>query len=582
MVNRPPFTEPSRNGVHSDGKPVPPASMPQVIIGHDEHRVTDECLPGLAMDPDLYQRGGEFVIVREDEDTRTPVIAPVMLPDLRRRITRRVRLFQIKKKKRMPAHPPEFLPPQLATHPTKAGIRHLSGLSGVPVLRPDGSIHDRAGYDAETQTVYVPAGLTIPTVPVRLTQSDAVQSSGVLLDLVRDFPFGDPAGKSVYLSFVMSALARHLIDGGVPLHLADANVRGSGKGLILDTAGVILLGGPVPVQQYTADTAEMRKVITAVVRAGKTMQHLDNLPTGEPFGNAALDSALTCSVWEDRLLGQNLKVAYPHRVVWAASGNNPTIRADSMRRLIRVRLESSRANPEDRSDFAYPDLLAHVRENRGKYVAAALTLAAAYLRAGRPAVTLPAAGSFTGWTQIVRAALVWAGQPDPWQTNLAAREELDTEKGELDALIDAWSELDPTGEGVTTAQAKKSHLSLYVDTPRTAELLALLGLKEFDAGKIGCLLRKHKGRWTGDGRAITAASGHGGVSRWRVIERRGSHPHHPHASGGDGGNGGDDSHATRVRRSNSVPGSSGEDAHHAHHPLQSVESLGYVRDEFEV
>jgi hypothetical protein len=303
-----------------------PKSMPDVVIGTEEYRVADECLPGLALDPDLFQRGGEFVTVREDEDTNCPVIVPVVLPDLRRRVTRQVRLFTVKvikdSKEFVPAHPPDWLAKQLNAHPTKAGIRHLSGLSGVPVLRPDGTIHDRAGYDAETEVVYVPGTLTVQPLPARLTRDDAVRAADELLDLVRDFPIGDPAGRSVFLSFLLSALARHLFDGGVPLHLVDANVRGSGKGLILDVAGVIVLGGPVPVQQYTPDPAELRKVITSGVRAGKTILHLDNLPSGEPFGNAALDSALTCSVWEDRLLGQNLTVAYPHEIVWAASGNN--------------------------------------------------------------------------------------------------------------------------------------------------------------------------------------------------------------------------------------------------------------------
>jgi hypothetical protein len=372
-----------------------------------------------------------------------------------------------------------------------------------------------------------------------------------LLDLVRDFPIGDPAGRSVFLSFLLSALARHLFDGGVPLHLVDANVRGSGKGLILDVVGVIVLGGPVPVQQYTPDPAELRKVITSGVRAGKTILHLDNLPSGEPFGNAALDSALTCSVWEDRLLGQNLTVAYPHEIVWAASGNNVTIKADAMRRIVRIRLESPRATPEDRADFAYPDLLGHVRANRGKYVAAALTIVAAYLRAGRPAVSLPAVGSFTGWTQIVRSALVWAGQPDPWATNLAAREELDTEQGELGALIAAWSELDPKGDGLTTAQAKMTYYSLNQSTTRTTELLTQIGLKEFDAIRIGCLLRKHKGRWTEDGRCIIGATGHGGGNRWRIVERKSapspSSPVMP-SGGGDGGLGDAVSRATRDAR----------------------------------
>jgi hypothetical protein len=544
------------------GRCIQPGDTPSVILGEDEHRVVNECLPGLAADPDLYQRGGEFVTTQMDGDVNVPVIAPVPLPDLRRRVTMQVRLLSRKRtedgERLDPAHPPEWLTPQLAHHPDKTGVRHLAGLSATPILRPDGSIHNRPGYDPETRVVHVPAGLVVPPIPARLTRADAGRAADELLDLVRDFPFADPAGKSVYLSLVLSPLARHLFDYGVPLHLADANVRGSGKGLLIDSAGVIVLGGPVPVQQFTEDVDETRKMITACVRAGRVLQHLDNLPTGEPFGNAPLDSALTGDVWEDRLLGQNLKVAYPHRTVWVASGNNTTVAADSMRRLVRLRLESNLANPEDRADFVYKDLLGHVRANRGRLVAAALTILAAFLRAGRPNVELPAAGSFGGWTGIVRAAIVWAGQPDPWLTNLAARGELDTERGELDALIDAWAELDPENTGITTAEAKKRSDSLYEDTPKTAELLTLVGLNMFDATAIGYLLRKHKGRRAGDGRSIRGVPGHTRVTRWRVEVIPPSPPASPPPSppqkslakphfGGDGGDGGDVSEPTRVR-----------------------------------
>ena len=53
-----------------------------------------------------------------------------------------------------------------------------------------------------------------------------------------------------------------------------------------------------------------------------------------------------------------------------------------------------------------------VMADRGKYIAACLTICRAYIAAGRPD-KLPKLASFGGWSDTVRSALVWLGEADP-------------------------------------------------------------------------------------------------------------------------------------------------------------------------
>jgi hypothetical protein len=53
--------------------------------------------------------------------------------------------------------------------------------------------------------------------------------------------------------------------------------------------------------------------------------------------------------------------------------------------------------------------------NRGIYIAACLTIARAYIAAGRPG-RLPPLPSYEGWSDLVRSSLVWLGCTDPVST----------------------------------------------------------------------------------------------------------------------------------------------------------------------
>src|SRR5262249_11804510 len=147
------------------------------------------------------------------------------------------------------------------------GVRHLEAVVDHPVLRPDGTLLVGNGYDADTGLI-VEGRVSLPEMAERPTEDDAVRALAELLDVVRDFPFESPTHKAAWLAALLTPLARFAFNGPAPLFLVDANVRGAGKGLLLDCISRIVTGERFTVATYTRDEDELRKRITSLALAG--------------------------------------------------------------------------------------------------------------------------------------------------------------------------------------------------------------------------------------------------------------------------------------------------------------------------
>jgi hypothetical protein len=515
-----------------------------IFVRPEEHEVIDEVVGALAAaDVDIYQRGGQLVRTicepRPDDagGPAAPRISTIPLANLRTRITRYVQLAQQTGEGDVPTHPPGWLAEGAAAAGVwPLGIRPLVGLSETPVLRPDGSILQTPGYDATTGILYVPLR-DYPKVPDRLTQADAKAAAAALREVVCDFPFEKPEHEAAWLAGVLTPFARFAYRGPAPLFLADANVPGCGKSLLTDVAGLIMAEAGFAHQAYPAgrDPAEeMRKNITSLAVRGERHVLLDNLPGH--IGNSSLDMALTTTEWVDRVLGHTQIVRVPLLMTWWASGNNVSVQGDTARRVLPVRLLSPEEHPEERSGFVHPDLHDWVKRERGRLAAAALTLLAAYIRAGRPDQKVTAWGSFEGWSNLVRSAIVWAGLPDPRGACVAFASQADTAVAALAAMLEAWPEVDPTGSGQTVAKA----LKLLKDQPGNYESLRE-ALGEFcptrgkdlpEARALGDRLRHVRLRNVGGKRFNSRPAGRGVVA-WFVEEAKPVAPES--GSGGSGG-----------------------------------------------
>ena len=376
-------------------------------------------------------------------------ITPLPQASLREMLTRHVDLRALTKSGNAePAHPPQWLVAAIDDRGDWPGIRELVGVSEVPVLRSDGSICQTPGYDPATGVLLVGSGAT-SSIPPNPTIDDARRAIEVLHEVVCDFRFEAPEHRSAWLAALLTPLARFVFTGPAPLFLADANVRGAGKTLLMEIIAQVVLGHAAPVFSYAHDADEMRKKITSIAIAGDHLVWLDNL--AGPFGNETLARALTATRWRDRLLGKNEIADVPLLATWYATGNNVAVAADTVRRIIHIRLDVLDEYPENRGGFRHPDLCAWVRQNRGRLLGAALTILAGYLRAGKPQQYLKPFGSFNGWSDIIRAALVWAAQPDPCWTIHTFSQMADMTTDALRNLLQAWRSYDPQNSGMVVS-----------------------------------------------------------------------------------------------------------------------------------
>jgi DNA polymerase I-like protein with 3'-5' exonuclease and polymerase domains len=528
--------------------PRPPKdNRPKVFLSHEEHWTIDYAVESLAGgDKNLYQRGGQLVRItrprhpaagRRLTTSGAPFLEVLPAADLRTRITRTAQIITVAEKEgllvEVPAHPPPWLVQGIAALPEWPNVRPIESVVETPVLLPDGSVLQKPGYHADSGLYYAADG-DYPPVPEAPTLRDARTALRALEEPIVDFPFKAPEHKSAWLAALLTPIARFAFEGPAPLFLADANIRGAGKGLLVELCSWIAMGRDFAVVPYKRDAAEFEKSITSVALAGERMMILDNVSGF--LGNAALDAALTSTHWQGRILGSSKQPRTPLLATWYATGNNLAVGADTTRRVCPIRLESPDEHPETRTGFKIPDLPGWVRLHRRRLLSAALTILSAYLKAGMPEQHLEAWGSYGGWSALIRGALCWLGLPDPAGAREELEETADGEVHNLRCLLAGWEEIDPEAEGLTAKEVvDKLKAAAEADYPTMREALAenfgTSGGKLPRSSSLGYRLRKFRGRNVG-GKCFTCRSLSKGVQKWlvRTIRR-----------GGDGGDGGDES-----------------------------------------
>ena len=128
--------------------------------------------------------------------------------------------------------------------------------------------------------------------------------------------------------------------------------------------------------------------------------------------HGVINRMLTSESIKDRILGVSKTASVSTRTLFMGSGNNVGPVRDLLRRVLTIHLDPRCAVP---ATIRYnSDPLKKMRQNRGVYVSAAMTIIQAWRKAGSPRTPVDSIATFNdGWADYCRHPLIWLGHPDP-------------------------------------------------------------------------------------------------------------------------------------------------------------------------
>lgn len=483
---------------------------------------------------EIYRRGTNLVRAIADEvdaahghRTKTATLSNVSQTYLRDLMCREITFekFDARRAKHCKINAPSELAQTLLAREGEWKFPPVVGVITTPTLRHDGSILAMRGYDAQTRFLL----LDPPELGAALehcTRGDALAAVALLEDLLVDFPFVDAASKSVALSALITPVVRGAFTVA-PMHAARAPTPGSGKSYLFDVASAIATGQRCPVMAAGRTEEETEKRLGASLLAGQPIISIDNV-NGD-LGGDALCQIIERPVVRIRVLGKSEQQQIEARSTVFATGNNLRLVGDMTRRVILCTLDAGMEQPELRRFTTDPVMT--VMKDRGRYIAAALTVVRAYFNAGRPDPA-PPLGSFEEWSSTVRSALIWLGREDPVQTMETARGE-DPELQALAAFVSAWAEEIGVGETYALTAAElidratkrgQGWEDSYTPTdlgwrrPKLHEALDMVAANrgQPDAKVLGKWLRRSVGKIIGGLRIVARGDNYGHARKWSI------------------------------------------------------------------
>ena len=285
-------------------------------------------------------------------------------------------------------------------------FREIARVSEVrlPIIRSNGVLELLPeGYDAEAK-VYSFAG-------VSYAEDMTLEAAHVVLDGLRsEFPwdvdsFGGPGlSRSRLLAAMMSAFVDQSFMGKLrPAFLFAANTEGAGKTLLAKLCLAPVFGETSAATLPEGRGDEMSKLLGAKVLDGSPYLLLDNVKG--KMNSSALESFLTATSFEGRILGQskNFKLKKDCVVYITANVANPS--ADLLRRSVRIELFVKTADPASRT---IKDILDEQKivARRSEILSALWALVREWDKSGQKTCSGILAG-FEDWSRIVGGMVEW-------------------------------------------------------------------------------------------------------------------------------------------------------------------------------
>ena len=418
--------------------------------------------------------------------------------------------------------PPQKICRALPAMGGSCGLKPLRGIVTAPVMRQDGSILIRPGYDEQT-------GLFLDTMQtISVLEKPTVRQCeiavGQLWQPFELFPWTAPLDRSVCLAAILSAIQRAVLPT-CPGFGFDASAQGSGKTKLAECIGVIATGHRPAIMPHTTgrDDEETRKRIFACLAQGKRVLVWDNV-TGM-FDSASLAAMLTSETVTDRILGQSRTTTLPNNLLFLMTGNNLCLSGDMPRRILTCRIEPKTDRPYAR-EFPW-DPMQVCMARRQQLVQAGLTLLQGYRNSeefqGRHRLGSGRMASFETWDDQIRQTVLWVGKhikPGVYGDVMDAVDVgtgLDPEAETFLEFLQAWCDL--FGDQALSAKEVLAWGTFERGEKRKAfeeALVGLTGQADCSARTLGRYLSNRRGRIV-DGLSIQPVGGGAKkTKKWKV------------------------------------------------------------------
>lgn len=399
----------------------------------------------------------------------------------------------------------------------------ISGVVNCPVMRANGSIIDKPGYDKQTGLYAYFNPNEFPKVNQNPTDREIQAAYELLKNVLMEFPFKEDVNednpelptkqvsRAVAISMLLTPLIQSCLDN-IPFFAITSPVPGTGKSYLADLVSIILCGSKSDFMNFIPDEVEFEKAIFAKLLEGAQCCLIDNID--RPLNSQKLNSVLTQERMSGRILGLSKSASVSTKCLFMATGNNLEISADFTRRTLLCTLDANTERPAERT-FKNANLHKWTLKHRGQIVHAGLTILRGHCVAGFPGERgLTPFGSFNKWSKWVRGAVVWLGEDDPCNSQNAIRES-DSERQQFLDVLNAWHEAYKNSSNQWRTAKDILEPPINPELKTALESAVPYG-RELNTRALGKWLKKNKGRIIDKKQIVGKLDTDSKIMRWRV------------------------------------------------------------------
>lgn len=484
------------------------------IIEGDLHRVLNAAEKTLASTGNHYQSGDLIVGISTNAETGDPSIVHFNVAALTRILSHLITWLKFKEKvsSYVPCDPPTRHISILNDSQNYAHLPNLAGIARQPYFREsDGELVTEAGYDKKSQRFGVfDARKFITPAP---THDAARAALNMLEELLSEFTFFAPTDKAAALAAIFTAVTRPSFAFAPGFHVKAATI-GSGKSYLCELISAFAKPGETKKVSYPPTSEEATKAILSLLLSSPAVVEFDDMAT-DWIPHGIINRMFTSEFITDRILGVSKTATVSTRTLFLASGNNVGPVRDLLRRVITINIDPHCATPATKSYKGSP--VEDVRTDRGRYVAAVLTIILAWKAAGSPRAEVENIVTYGGaWANYCRHPLIWLGYPDP-ATALIEQVKHDPDAEALLVLMTEWHRV--FGSVPTTVRKVVSTVFGFGGDEALHDAICEFPVEErggINASKFGWILKKNVNRIVGD-YSFQQSTADGRVA-WRVVK----------------------------------------------------------------